>query len=746
MKVAAGASASVSGPRHRAAKARALASTATARDDAASEVERLVGSIEQGFLAIDRDLRYTSVSARAADLLGQQRHEMLGRSIYDFPIVVPGEFERAVERVLTERVTLLVDDHFAPTDRWFESRITPTADGVAVLFADVTERKLAALELERGVRRLELLHKIDSATLAATTVSGLGTDVLRIIRAAFNADRAAIFVYEDPEVSGQPRHARVVATDPDPAGDLSLDSLVPVIPEIDEQLRAGGLFEVEDYEQQPDPFLELAAVPRSGFRSTLIIPLANGPQLVGSLSLAWVRPAGFDRNETASVREISRVVTLALLKAQLHEDVERRAAALQTVHAIAAELPRVRPSFELGTATIAVLERLVGYEYGSILLIEEATGRLIPFAVSDQGHPGDQSFVESDIGAIMAHDVRVGDGVTGWVAEHGESARIGDIDRDSRYVAVRAGIRSELCVPIRAGDETIGVVNVESVTQDRYTAIDQLVLESVASQIGVAIQNARMHDELARRAIELEERVAQRTAELADINAELTAFTETVSHDLRAPLRGMSGFADALLADEAEHLSSLGKDYAERIVRASARLDRLIADLLAYSRLGRTDLRSRPMDLNTAVKAAIRQVHEAGDESRSQIEIVQPLGRVHADRAALVRALADLIGNAVTYSKPGQQAEIRIVSEVRGARRRLWVEDHGIGIDPRNHERIFEIFERLHGVESYAGTGVGLAVVRRVVRRMGGDCGVESELGKGSRFWIELDEPQETAS
>ena len=236
----------------------------------------------------------------------------------------------------------------------------------------------------------------------------------------------------------------------------------------------------------------------------------------------------------------------------------------------------------------------------------------------------------------------------------------------------------------------------------------------------------------------LEERVIERTRQLEDINAELDAFGYSVSHDLRAPLRAMDGFATALLEDYGDALGDRGQNYAQRIADAARRMDLLIQDLLAYSRLSRGELRPEPLRLADVVREALQGL-DADIRARSAtVEVVEPLGRVAAHRETLRSVLTNLVSNGIKFVPPGVRPRVRIGSEARDGMERLWVEDNGIGIDPRYHATIFSVFERLHGVETYPGTGIGLAIVRRGTERMGGRAGVDSTPGAGARFWVEL--------
>ena len=241
----------------------------------------------------------------------------------------------------------------------------------------------------------------------------------------------------------------------------------------------------------------------------------------------------------------------------------------------------------------------------------------------------------------------------------------------------------------------------------------------------------------------LEQRVDQRTAELESANRALEAFAYSISHDLRAPLRGIQGFAQALLEDYGDRLDATGHDYSRRIAAAANRMDQLIQDILAYSRLSRADLELAPVSLEAAIREAQAEVDLPLRQRGGEIAVEGPFPRVHAHRPTLVQVLTNLLSNAIVYVVPGTPPRIRVRAEDRGGRTRVWVEDEGIGIAPEHQERIFHVFERLHGSETYPGTGIGLAIVRKGIERMGGTAGVESAPGAGSRFWIELPEDRD---
>ncbi|MFB0488702.1 PAS domain S-box-containing protein [Methylobacterium sp. OAE515] len=259
--------------------------------------------------------------------------------------------------------------------------------------------------------------------------------------------------------------------------------------------------------------------------------------------------------------------------------------------------------------------------------------------------------------------------------------------------------------------------------------------------VGIAediTQVRQAQDALAALNADLERRVEDRTQALAEVNRELDAFAYSISHDLRAPLRAMQGYADALIEDFGSGLPAEGRHYTQRIAAAATRMEDLIADILAYSRLAKDEVSVRPESLEAVLDQVLADLEPVLTRREAAVRVKRPLPEVQANRVVLRQALNNLITNAVKFVGPGDRPAVSVHAELRSGRVRLWIDDNGIGIASEHQQRIFAPFQRLHGVEAYPGTGIGLAIVRRAVTRMSGACGVESEFGQGSRFWIEL--------
>jgi PAS domain S-box-containing protein len=241
----------------------------------------------------------------------------------------------------------------------------------------------------------------------------------------------------------------------------------------------------------------------------------------------------------------------------------------------------------------------------------------------------------------------------------------------------------------------------------------------------------------------LEVLVAERTSTLREAVEELEGFSYSIAHDMRAPLRAMQGYAQLLGQQNA--LDDRGREFVARIQASAERMDQLIRDVLDYSRVVRQELpvmTVAPEPLVREIIASYPQLHAPG----VTVDVVGPMPSVRANPAALTQVFSNLLGNAVKFVAPGVKPSVVVRSEERsdatGRWIRFWVEDNGIGMAPEDTARIFEMFHRLRSAGAYAGTGMGLAIVRKAIERMDGRVGVESEPGRGSRFWFELRAPR----
>jgi light-regulated signal transduction histidine kinase (bacteriophytochrome) len=252
-------------------------------------------------------------------------------------------------------------------------------------------------------------------------------------------------------------------------------------------------------------------------------------------------------------------------------------------------------------------------------------------------------------------------------------------------------------------------------------------------------ERAKRAEQDARRlAAELEQRVRDRTARLEAANRELESFAYSVSHDLRAPLRGIDGFSQALLEDYHDKLDAEGQDYLRRVRAASQRMGRLIDDILQLSRLNRTDMKREEVDLSVIAARVIAEL-QAADPTRYDMCVDITPGLAAAGDARLLEVvLVNLLGNAWKFTSKTEKARIEFgVTESHG-KCVFFVRDNGVGFDMAYVDRLFGAFQRLHTEAEFPGTGIGLATVQRIIRRHGGEVWAEGAVGKGATFSFTL--------
>jgi PAS domain S-box-containing protein len=312
--------------------------------------------------------------------------------------------------------------------------------------------------------------------------------------------------------------------------------------------------------------------------------------------------------------------------------------------------------------------------------------------------------------------------------------------RDEAQLALlqQLGVKSIMLVPFHARGQNFGAITLAMAESGRrYTDDDLALVEALARRAALLIENARLYAEAQKLNAELEQRVHERTTELEAINQELEAFTYSVSHDLRAPLRHISGYVE-LLSRSAPHLDEKSQRYLHTISASAARMGMLIDDLLTFSRMGRADMQKSQVNVQALVQEVLQELDTdmAGREIEWQIDA---LPQTYGDRAMLKIVYANLIANALKFTRPRVPARIEVGFDASNPHETIfYVRDNGVGFDMQYSDKLFGIFQRLHRAEDFDGTGVGLANVRRIIHRHGGRTWAEGELGRGATFYFSI--------
>ncbi|MFZ2303052.1 MAG: GAF domain-containing protein [Gallionella sp.] len=376
-------------------------------------------------------------------------------------------------------------------------------------------------------------------------------------------------------------------------------------------------------------------------------------------------------------------------------------------------------------------------------VVDEATHFIKPVAM--HGNFGD--YLKSI--RISTDNIPEGRGPTGTALREGRHFVCKDIEHEPymkpwREAALAMGYRSSAAFPLWVGGTVKGVFTVYAPEANWFNDEEIRLLDELASDISYALDalekeslRRQAEEEVLRLNTELERRVAERTASLGAANKELEGFAYSVSHDLRVPLRAIDGFSRLVLKRYEEKLDDEGKRLLNVVRDNTRKMGRLIDDILAFSRAGRLEIETSETDMEALARDVWQELEPsmAGREVRLDIK---PLPKVQGDSAMLRQVWANLLGNAVKFTNSRAVAHIEVGSSVEGNECTFSVKDNGVGFDQQYVDKLFGVFQRLHGVDEFEGTGIGLAIVKRIIDRHGGRVWAEGKVNEGATLYFAL--------
>jgi signal transduction histidine kinase len=420
------------------------------------------------------------------------------------------------------------------------------------------------------------------------------------------------------------------------------------------------------------------------------------------------------------------LVENARLYARTHRSLARSTERLRILREIERAVASEQPPEAIAAAVIQPLRELLG----------------VPRAIVNQFHleAGEVEWIaaagrrRTHVGPGVRYSIRLMGDVE--ALRRGEPQRV-DVralpESPEKEALLASDVRVYMVVPMAAGGELFGALSFGA-AEDSFRPEQIRAVEEVATQLAIAMSQARLLARVRSHAAELEGEVRRRTEALVAANKELESFSYSVSHDLRAPLRAVDGYARMLEEDYAPRLDGEGRRLLSVIRDSAVRMGRLIDDLLAFSRVGRQEPSRYPLDMSHLVREVVKELRGG---SVARIELGE-LPQARADRALMRQVWANLVGNALKYSSKRSDARIEIGGREHGGEKLYWVRDNGVGFDMRYVGKLFGVFQRLHRSDEFDGTGVGLAIVQRVVARHGGRVWAEAKPGEGACFHFSL--------
>ena len=709
---------------------------------------------------------------RATELFDAPEAALMGRSIPDFCADTPEgrEAARELARCL-ERGTPVRDDEvelcLTNGDRiWVSLTIQPVETGGdtperLVMMVDVTERRhaetalreardelearvearTAELEqtnerLERRTRRLKALRDIDQAILAAESPEEIAGEALRRAEQILPCERASVSIIEwdrdQATVLAVRQEEEVLAG----GTEIPLDDFY-----LTETLRAGAPEIIPDLDEVS---VETARrIREQGIQSVLCLPMTVEDALMGTVKIGRPGPDAFTEDDRHKGQELADHLAIALRQARLQQRVETRTTELEQANErLAHQTQRLQTLREIDQAILAAespeeiaaeaikrVRSILPYRSATVTVTEWDAGNARVLAAED-------NVVEAPT-TLPLEKVHLSDALRAGTTEVLSRADYAPVP-DAQARMDEMGLQSILCVPMAVEDAVIGVVHVGRTQPDAFTDDDWRIAGELADHMAIALRQSQLLEAVQAQREQLEERVQERTEELE-------SFTYSVSHDLRTPLRAIDGYTRILKEDHADQLNDEGQRLLNVVYESAQTMGTLIDDLLTLSRLGRHEMNHVRIDVEALAQEAIDEVRRAHATAAVTFDLAS-LPDATGDRSMLRHVFSNLLSNAVKFTQNEEAPRIEVCGEVRDDERVYAVHDNGVGFDPGRAKELFGVFERAHAADDFEGTGVGLAIVERIVRRHDGRAWAEGREGEGASFFFALPPPEAASS
>jgi PAS domain S-box-containing protein len=424
------------------------------------------------------------------------------------------------------------------------------------------------------------------------------------------------------------------------------------------------------------------------------------------------------------------MVTDITERKRTEEQLRRSADRLTMLHDMDQAILAAQSPAEVGRAAMGRIRRMVPCQRCTVVLFDFGTGQaelIAGYSGGTQMNPVSLALAEFPAAEVLQR------GSIRYVEDLNTASDLPPMMRQLQA----EGLRSFLSAPLMVEGEVIGEINLASSTPAAFEPEHRDIALEVTTPLAIAIQHARLRQELARQTGELERKLGERNAALRAATAEVETLLYSVSHDLRAPLRHLIGFSRMLLDDHGRELDPGALHYAERIHQAADQMATLVDDLVGLSRIGRQDLLRREVSLTTLVEDVVDQLRSSNDGRVLDWQI-EELPTVECDPALARVAITHLLANAVKFTRPRERATIRIQPVEVDGQVGLRVEDNGVGFKMSYAGKLFGMFQRLHRPDEFEGNGAGLAIVQRIAHKHGGRVWAESEPDQGATFYLTL--------
>lgn len=722
--------------------------------------------VNDGIVAFDTDMNYTYVNSMGGKLLGRDPAELIGKNYWkEYPEAKGTPFAKAYQQALETQQYLSFVDFYVPWNRWFENRIYPSRNGITIYFTDITESKTILDDLQKNEERYRLISNLITDYVFSTPVEENGKTKLNWVAGGFETMTG--YPFEEYVARGGWR----VALYPEDAviddhGMQQLSSNQNIISELRTTKKDGSIAWVRVYAH---PIWDEVKQQLMGIYGAVqeITEQKNTEELLRSSEL---------RNRTL----VNAIPDIIFRLSQDGKFLDHNAEANEQLYVppevfLGKRISEVLP-LELANQCMAAMAEafktnsLTSFEYQleikevlrfyeariainpdnneAIVIIRDITKRkLAEKSLHESEEKFSKAFAASP-DSIIISSVKDGKFIdvndsflteTGYSREEiiGFSSLEKDIwankkDRAQMFKEIneKGHVRDFETLFRRKSGEIRSVL----ISSEMIEINGQPSMILVVSDITTRKQ---AEEEIRQLNLTLEKRVEERTSQLMAINKELEAFSYSVSHDLRAPLRAIDGYTSILIEDYQPLLDEEGKRICKIISDESQRMGHLIDDLLRFSRLGRSDMVKTQIDMTHMAQTAFDRL-SIENENPSVKFILHDLPDSIGDPALMNQVWTNLIANALKFTSKKKEPVIEISSTQKNNETTYFIHDNGAGFDMAFTEKLFGVFQRLHTEDEFSGTGVGLAIVKRIIHRHGGKIWAEGGIDKGATFYFTL--------
>ncbi|WP_414548027.1 GAF domain-containing protein [Anabaena sp. CCY 0017] len=658
---------------------------------AKTRITNILESITDAFFALDQDWRFTYINSQAEGLLEKSKNELLGKNIWEvLPRLIDTKFDREYHRAIAQQVSVEFEEFYPPLNGWFSVHAYPSRDGLSVYFQDITEKQQTAAALRQSEARWQLALQGNN--------DGIWDWNVKTNQVFFSTRWKEMLGYADHEITNH----------------------------------------WDEWEKRvyPDDLDHVRQAFENHFAKKTPFYVTEHRLLCKDGSYKWILDRGQALwDETGDVVRMLGSHTDIAERKQAEEELKRQNLRSQLFAEITLKIRESLQLDEILQTTVKEVQKLL--EADRVVMFQvwaDGSGTVVQEAVL----PGWPVVLGQDILDPCFQE-------QGYVEKYrlGRVAAIVDVEQADikdcyREFLQNLGVKANLVVPILVRENLWGLLIAhQCVTPRQWNSFELDLLQQIANQIGIALSQAK-----------LLEQETHHTQELARSNAELEQFAYVASHDLQEPLRMVTSYLQLLERKYKHELDANAEQFITYAVDGARRMQSLINDLLDYSRVTSRGQPIVEVDFKTIFERAIANLKFIIQES-SAIITHDPLPIVMADPTQLTQVLQNLIGNAIKF-RGESPLKIHLAAvkaeqteEQMPTKPNEWlfsVSDNGIGIESQYAERIFVIFQRLHGRSKYPGTGIGLAICKKIIERHGGRIWVESKPGQGSTFYFTIPE------